>query len=71
MTPPESGWNLFNNLKRIIMKKILLASGLALGVLTFTMAGTSNSTAPVSLTKDTVPQDTTQPTPAPDTTQIH
>ncbi|MBL7698174.1 MAG: hypothetical protein JNK79_08450 [Chitinophagaceae bacterium] len=54
------------------MKKILLATGLALGVLTFTMAGTSNSTAANShLTKDTVPQDTTQPTPAPDTTQIH
>ena len=53
------------------MKKILLATGLAMGVLTFTMAGTSNSTAPTSqLTKDTVPEDTTQPTPSPDTTKV-
>lgn len=52
------------------MKKILLATGLALGVLTFTMAGTTNATAPsVHMTKDTVPQDTTQPTPT-DTTKV-
>ena len=56
------------------MKKIFLATGLALGVLTFTMAGTSNATAaPTSqLTKDTVPGDTTQPTtPSPDTTKVN
>ncbi len=55
------------------MKKIFLATGLALGVLTFTMAGTSNATAPAShITKDTVPGDTTQPTtPSPDTTKIN
>lgn len=54
------------------MKKILLAAGLGLGVLTFTMAGAANhATAPSShLVKDTVPQDTTQPTPEPDTTSI-
>jgi hypothetical protein len=55
------------------MKKILLATGLALGVLTFTMAGSSHPTAPMGqLTKDTVPGgDTTQPsTPTPDTTKI-
>jgi len=53
------------------MKKVLLATGLALGVLTFTMAGSNHATAPIShLTKDTVPQDTTQPTPTPDTTKI-
>ena len=52
------------------MKKVLLATGLAFGVLTFTMAGSNHATAPINLTKDTVPQDTTQPTPAPDTTKI-
>lgn len=54
------------------MKKILLAAGLGLGVLTFTMAGSVNhATAPFSnLVKDTVPEDTTQPTPEPDTTSI-
>lgn len=52
------------------MKKILLATGLAFGVLTFTMAGSSNATAPIShLVKDTVPEDTTQPTPT-DTTKV-
>lgn len=51
------------------MKRILLATALAFGVLTFTMAGTNHATAPTShLTKDTVPQDTTQPTPT-DTTK--
>jgi hypothetical protein len=60
----------FLNLKTKIMKKVLLATGLALGVLTFTMAGSNHATAPIShLTKDTVPQDTTQPTPTPDTTK--
>jgi hypothetical protein len=51
------------------MKRILLAAGLGLGILTFTMAGTINhATAPHSqLIYDTVPGDTTQP-PAPDTT---
>ena len=56
------------------MKKVLLAAGLGLGVLTFTMAGaTSHATAPVShLTKDTVPSDTTQqPTPTPDTSSVN
>jgi hypothetical protein len=56
------------------MKKVLLAAGLGLGVLTFTMAGaTSHATAPVNhLTKDTIPTDTTQePTPTPDTTSIN
>lgn len=52
------------------MKKVLLAVGLGLGVLTFTMAGTYNATAPVLLKNDTVPQDTTQPTPEPDTTSF-
>ena len=54
------------------MKKVLLATGLAFGVLTFTMAGSSHATAPMGqLTKDTVPSDTTQPsTPSPDTTKI-
>jgi len=51
------------------MKKILLATALAFGVLTFTMAGSNHATAPVgNLVKDTVPQDTTQPTPT-DTTK--
>jgi hypothetical protein len=54
------------------MKKVLLAAGLGLGVLTFTMAGAANhATAPVSITNDTVPTDTTQPTPEPDTTSIN
>lgn len=54
------------------MKKILLATGLGLGVLTFTMAGAADhATAPHSqLINDTVPTDTTQPTPEPDTTSI-
>lgn len=52
------------------MKKILLATVLAFGALTFTMAGSNHATAPTSqLTKDTVPQDTTQPTPS-DTTKV-
>ena len=50
------------------MKRILLATALAFGVLTFTMAGSNHLTAPGNLTKDTVPQDTTQPTPT-DTTK--
>jgi hypothetical protein len=52
------------------MKRILLAAGLGLGVITFTMAGAANhETAPTTyLVNDTVPQDTTQPTPKPDTT---
>lgn len=54
------------------MKKIFLATGLALGVLTFTMAGTSNATAPAShIIKDTVPGDTTQPTTPTDTTKVN
>jgi hypothetical protein len=56
------------------MKKVLLAAGLGLGVLTFTMAGaTSHATAPTShLIKDTVPTDTTQqPTPTPDTSSVN
>lgn len=54
------------------MKRILLAAGLGLGVLTFTMAGAADhATAPYSQMKnDTVPTDTTQPTPTPDTTSI-
>lgn len=54
------------------MKRILLAAGLGLGVLTFSMAGATNhDTAPVNdLVKDTLPPDTTQPTPKPDTTKI-
>jgi hypothetical protein len=54
------------------MKRILLATGLGLGILSFTMAGAANhATAPVGhMIKDTVPHDTTQPTPKPDTTKI-
>lgn len=54
------------------MKRILLATGLGLGILSFTMAGAANhATAPAGqLIKDTVPTDTTQPTPMPDTTKI-
>ena len=55
------------------MKRILLAAGLGLGVLTFTMAGSANHpTAPMSqqLKFDTVPSDTTSPTPKPDTTRV-
>ncbi len=55
------------------MKRILLAAGLGLGVLTFTMAGATNhSTAPLNQTLklDTVPSDTTSPTPKPDTASI-
>ncbi len=50
------------------MKRILLATGLGLGILTFTMAGTTNFTAPMGpMTNDTVPGDTTEPTtPTPD-----
>jgi hypothetical protein len=52
------------------MKRILLAAGLGLGVLTFTMAGTINhATAPQSqLIYDTVPGDTTKPPAPTDTT---
>lgn len=53
------------------MKRILLAAGLGLGVLTATMAGTSNETVSFDqLKNDTVPTDTTQPTPAPDTSSV-
>ena len=53
------------------MKRILLAAGLGLGVLTFAMAGSADhSTAPIMLKNDTVPTDTTQPTPTPDTSSI-
>lgn len=53
------------------MKKILLATGLGLGVLAFVMTGSeTHATAPHNnnIVYDTVPQDTTQPAPAPDTT---
>ncbi|MBA4167273.1 MAG: hypothetical protein H0X41_07005 [Chitinophagaceae bacterium] len=56
------------------MKRIILAAGLGLGILSFTMAGAANHpTAPVShqLKYDTVPGDTTSPTPKPDTTKVH
>lgn len=56
------------------MKRILLATGLGLGVLTFAMAGNANyATAPSTYTgndtvpSDTTPTDTTSPTPSPDT----
>jgi hypothetical protein len=63
--------SIFNTLKQKFMKRILLAAGLGLGVLTFAMAGsTDHSTAPIMLKNDTVPTDTTQPTPQPDTTSI-
>ena len=53
------------------MKRILLAAALGLGVLTFTMAGTTNATAALGALKhDTVPTDTTQPTPQPDTSSV-
>ncbi|MEO8582822.1 MAG: hypothetical protein ABI415_03435 [Flavitalea sp.] len=54
------------------MKRILLAAGLGIGVLTMTMAGTTvHSTAPHSQLKyDTVPGDTTTPT-TKDTTTTH
>lgn len=50
------------------MKRILLATALGLGVITFTMAGGTHATSPVNITTDSVPSDTTNPTPAPDTT---
>lgn len=59
------------------MKRILLSTGLGLGVLMFTMAGNANySTAPFNYTgtdtvpSDTTPTDTTSPTPTPDTSTI-
>ena len=54
------------------MKRILLAAFLGLGVLTFTFAGSGNHATALNshLTNDTVPEDTTQPTPEPDTTSI-
>lgn len=51
------------------MKKVLLATVLGLGVISFSMAGGGHATAPVNITKDTVPSDTT-PTPKPDTTSL-
>jgi len=53
------------------MKRILLAAGLGLGILSFTMAGANHATAPVShhLKTDTVPSDTSS-APKPDTTKI-
>ncbi len=57
------------------MKRILLATGLGLGILMVTMAGNANyATAPFTyngndtVPTDTTPTDTTSPTPAPDTT---
>jgi hypothetical protein len=54
------------------MKRILLATGLGLGILTFTFAGSADhATAPHSqIINDTVPTDTTQPTPETDTTSL-
>lgn len=54
------------------MKRILLAVGLGLGILTVSMADAANyTTAPGQITKnDTTPTDTTQPTPAPDTSSF-
>ncbi len=51
------------------MKRILLATMLGVGVISFTMAGGYHATAPINLTKDTVPSDTI-PTPTPDTTSL-
>ena len=54
------------------MKRVLLAACLGLGVLTFTFAGSADhATAPHNvMINDTVPEDTTQPAPEPDTTSI-
>jgi len=55
------------------MKRIILAAGLGLGILSFTMAGAANHpTAPMSqsLRYDTIPHDTSSPSPKPDTTRI-
>jgi len=56
------------------MKRIILAAGLGLGILSITMASTTNhQTAPVTkqLKTDTVPQDTSSnPSPKPDTTKL-
>lgn len=54
------------------MKRIFLAAGLGLGILSFAMAGNNHATAPVGHLKyDTVPHDTTTPTPKPDTTKLN
>jgi hypothetical protein len=56
------------------MKRVLLAVGLGLGVLTFTMADAANYSTAYSqinsAVQDTTPTDTTQPTPTPDTTSF-
>ena len=55
------------------MKRILLAAGIGLSIFTVTMATTSNNQVrPVNfpqILNDTVPKDTTQPKPKPDSTQ--
>jgi len=56
------------------MKKILFATGLGLGLISFVMAGASgnHATAPHSqLVYDTVPKDTTAPAPKPDSISIN
>ena len=55
------------------MKRVILAAALGLGILSFTMAGSANH--PVvspghQMKYDTIPHDTTQPTPKPDTTRV-
>ncbi|MBO9572240.1 MAG: hypothetical protein J7497_08545 [Chitinophagaceae bacterium] len=58
-------------LKLKIMKRVLLAAFLGLGVISFTMAGGNHMTAPTNqLTKDTVPSDTV-PSPRPDSTHFN
>lgn len=59
------------------MKRILLAAGLGLSILSFTMAGNANyATAPFTyngndtVPSDTTPTDTTSPTPTPDTSSF-
>ena len=56
------------------MKRILLAAGIGLCIFTVTMATTSNNQVrPVNfpqIINDTVPKDTTQPKPKPDSTQV-
>ncbi len=52
------------------MKRIILAAGLGLGILSFAIAssGTHATIQTSQLKHDTVPQDTTTPAPQPDTT---
>lgn len=55
------------------MKRILLAVGLGMGILTFAMAGKSNYSTAYNtngIIQDTTPTDTTQPTPTPDTAYL-